>query len=86
MCEQFPCEDDEVCLRMGGVTCLSRRGCAARRLRRCVDLEALVCRSGDDDEDGSGDDGSGEESSNSESDESSSSRDENDGEPKIYQS
>ena len=54
--------DDEFCFRAGGVTCLSSSGCSADRLRRCVNLGELRCRSRDDDDD---DDGSGDESSNS---------------------
>ena len=40
-----------MCLRGGGVSCLSRQGCREDRFRRCVNLTNLVCRrrGGDDD-------------------------------------
>lgn len=60
------CEDGEVCLRTGGVTCLSRDGCRPERLRRCVDLEALRCRRREDDNDEDESPTNGEEPSDGE--------------------
>ena len=40
-----------MCLRTGGVTCLSREGCRPERLRRCVEAAALTCRMREDDDD-----------------------------------
>lgn len=51
MCEQLPCDEGEFCLRMGGVTCLSRMGCERTRFRRCIDPETLVCAAQDDEDD-----------------------------------
>ena len=48
VCGENPCDDGSVCLKMGGVTCLSREGCRAERLRECVDLETLTCTVRDD--------------------------------------
>ena len=51
VCREIPCGDGEVCLRTGGVTCLSREGCRPERLRRCVEAAALTCRMREDDDD-----------------------------------
>lgn len=50
MCRENPCGDGEVCLRNGGVTCLSTGGCRPDRLRRCVDLTTLRCKRREGDE------------------------------------
>ena len=52
MCAAHPCEEGEVCLKRGGASCLSRRGCRAKHFRSCVDPNALRCRRrGNDTED-----------------------------------
>jgi hypothetical protein len=33
-----------VCMKSGGVTCLSSEGCRPEHLRHCVNLETLKCR------------------------------------------
>lgn len=43
VCERFPCDEGQTCVRRGGAACLSRRGCPPEVLRRCVDLEDLQC-------------------------------------------
>ena len=50
VCEMYPCNSTlgEICLRGGGVTCLSRLGCRDNTLRTCVVPAALRCRISDD--------------------------------------
>lgn len=82
VCAENLCEDGEVCVRTGGVTCLSSDGCRPDRLRRCVDLDTLRCRSREGDDDG--DDSNGESSDGESGDEESSdSEDEDDDEGKF---
>ena len=77
VCAENGCEDGEVCVRTGGVTCLSSDGCRPDRLRRCVDLDTLRCRNRDDEEEE--DDANGESADGENGDEESSDGDSGNG-------
>ncbi|XP_019848788.1 PREDICTED: uncharacterized protein LOC109580248 [Amphimedon queenslandica] len=67
-CIRFPCDSGQVCLKRGGVSCLSRdTGCRPDTLRHCISVEDLSCTNetatrtstDDDDDDDSDTDGDG---------------------------
>ena len=81
VCAENGCEDGEVCVRTGGVTCLSSDGCRPDRLRRCVDLDTLRCRNRDDEEeedDANGESADGESGDEESTDSDSDNSDEDD--------